>query len=964
VNVQKTVRSRPLPRPEKPLPPVKTDLQIRSTAVLLAVLTVSAAVFAVINFQKEHEVQIPYDGVWWLDRAGSVVAERVEADSPGAKAGIKAGDRLTAVNQREIQDTAQEVRELYRGGVWSKATYSLVRDAVPLDTTVILAPAERSQYDGLRLIGLIYLAIGLYVLLRRWTAPGSLHFYIFCLVSFVFYCFHYVGKFNQFDWAIYWGNVVAWLLQPALFLHFVLCFPEKRQFVRKHPWAVGAIYLPGLVLLAIHVAALNLLKASETLRWNLDRLQVAYLAIFFAAAAGVLWRSYRRASTPILRQQLKWVTRGTILAITPVTLFYMVPFLFGALPTTAMKLSGLSLVLLPLTFGYAIFRYRLMDVDLIFKRGMVYTLAAAATVGAYFAVVAGVAEFVHTQAPGSGSKGLIIAIVVTALLFDPLRKWIQGRIDQFFYRTRYDYRRTLIEFGRELSAETDLDKMLTSVEQRLSRTLLVDRMAIFVSSDDAKKNFELAKSFGVGQMGGLDLAFLNEARPEMEAGHLFFENAHQALRETPGAQATIAKLDLNYYIPCRAQQKTIAFLGLGKTVDGDFLSSEDVELLETLAGYLAIAIQNARLYASLEQKVAQYERLKDFNENIVESINVGVLAVDLEDRIESWNSQMEVMYALPRWQALTRTLGEIFPAAFLEEFYRVRQNPGIHNLYKFRLSTPAGESRTVNVAIAPLVTRKFSVIGRLIIMDDITERVELESQLSQADKLSSIGLLAAGVAHEVNTPLAVISSYAQMLSKQLQGDPQKSAVMEKITRQTFRASEIVNNLLNFSRTSGAEFTDVDVNKIITDTLALLEHQLKTSKIKIADELYPKLPAISGNAGRLQQVFLNLFLNARDAMPNGGTLRVTTANGEGVNVVVADTGAGIAQEHIQRIYDPFFTTKATATREGQQPRGTGLGLSVTYGIIQEHAGKIRVESQPGEGTKFYLDFPLARKAVNV
>src|SRR5204862_5627609 len=209
------------------------------------------------------------------------------------------------------------------------------------------------------------------------------------------------------------------------------------------------------------------------------------------------------------------------------------------------------------------------------------------------------------------------------------------------------------------------------------------------------------------------------------------------------------------------------------------------------------------------------------------------------------------------------------------------QNPGIHNLYKFRLDTPTGEIRTVNVAIAPLVTKKFNVIGRLIIMDDITERVELESQLSQADKLSSIGLLAAGVAHEVNTPLAVISSYAQMLSKQLQGDPQRSSLMEKITRQTFRASEIVNNLLNFSRTSGTEFTDVNVNKIILDTLALLEHQFRATKIQVQDELSEHLPLINGNPGRLQQVFLNLFLNARDAMPGGGTIRVTSSNGDGV-----------------------------------------------------------------------------------
>ena len=153
-----------------------------------------------------------------------------------------------------------------------------------------------------------------------------------------------------------------------------------------------------------------------------------------------------------------------------------------------------------------------------------------------------------------------------------------------------------------------------------------------------------------------------------------------------------------------------------------------------------------------------------------------------------------------------------------------------------------------------------------------------------------------------------------------------------------------------------------MNRIVTDTLALLEHQFRTSHITVESELAAYLPPIQGNTGRLQQVFLNLFLNAKDAMPTGGTLRVATANGNGVSVCVSDSGSGIAPEHIARIYDPFFTTKTTS--DAGQKRGTGLGLSVTYGIIQEHAGKIRVESRPGEGTTFYLDFPLTSKAVNV
>src|ERR1700683_2471017 len=916
-------------------PPPKSmnrESQVRFVAVLLFLLTVAAVVFAGFNFDSEWRVSGPDDGVWGIEQGGRPTADRVAPSGPGAKSGIKPGDQLVSVDGQEVQSMSGLERQLYRTGVWTKADYSLTRDAVPIDSRVILVPAERSLINSLPLLSLIYLGNGGYFLLRRWTAPGSTHFYIFCLVSFIAYSFKYIGKLNDFDWTIYWGNIAAGVLQPALYLTLVLTFPEKREFVRKHPWLLALVYIPSALLLTAHVAAMEWLQASERLRWNLDRMEMSYGSLFFLAAAIVLWYSYRLASTTILRQQLKWVTRGTILAIVPYTIFYVIPYLMGSLPAAGMKVSALSLALLPLTFGYAIFRYRLMDVDLIFKRGVVYTLAAAIVVGLYFALVAGVALLVHNWRPNSGSMGLVLAVVVTALLFDPAPKWIQDHIDQFFYRTSYDYRRTLLELGRELGAETNLNTLLASLIDRLSRTLAVDRMAIFLAGDAAGE-FALAKSFGLTALGNVDLSFLSAPRPE-QAGHLFFENTHQVPRETPEAQQSIARLDLNYYIPCHAQHKTIAVLGLGKTVQGDFLSSEDMELLETLGGYLGIAIQNSQLYASLQQKAAEYERLKDFNENIVEYINVGVMALDMEDRIESWNAQMEVMYALPRWQTLTQPLKVIFPAEFVEEFDRMRQDAGIRNLYKFRMKTPAGEVRTVNVAVAPLVTRKFQVIGRLVIMDDITERVDLEVQLSQADKLSSIGLLAAGVAHEVNTPLAVISSYTQMLSKQLQGDPQKSGLLEKITRQTFRASEIVNNLLNFSRTSGSEIGDVNVNKVIADTLALLEHQFKIAKVEVQNAFEPKLPPIQGNAGRLQQVFLNLFLNAKDAMPGGGTLRVSTLNGESVSVSVSDTGTGIAPENIQRIYDPFFTTK-TSPREGQA-RGTGLGLSVTYGIIQEHA----------------------------
>jgi two-component system, NtrC family, sensor kinase len=948
------------------------SFQTRVSVVLLAFFTLAAIVFACINLSQEANEQTPIDGVTWFEADGGLQAHRVLRGGPGQRAGIEAGDLLVEVNGRPTQDIAGLNRQMFHTKAYGTVTYTVVRGGYRVELPVILDASDRSVNLGMRIIALVYLGIGLYVLFRRWTAPRATHFYIFCLASFVLYSFKYTGKLDTLDWVVFWGNVVATALQPALFLHFALAFPEDRRLDRVRRWLIGLTYLPAILIVCLRITAINFWSATAILDDRLNKFAYAYLACCWVLASIVFYMSYRRTDMPLRRQQLKWLTRGTILAIAPFTLLYIVPYLADVpVPELFGKLAAISLVVLPLTFSWAIIRYRLMDVDLIFKRGVTYTLATATVVGLYFLLVSIVGEFVHNWLPRFGSWGLITAIVLASLLFDPLKRAIQERIDKLFDRKRYDYRQTLIEFGRGLSSQTNLDALLSAIVDRLSQTLMVAQVAVFLADDH--DGYSLAAAHGLPNgasrngkainqdLASYDLGFLDFDQPGA-GSHIFLENTQHALHLPEAQRRTVAALDLNYYLPCRLQQRTIAVVGLGRTTDADFLSSEDVELLESLASYIGIALQNARLYASLQQKASEYERLKEFNENIVESINVGILAVDLEERIESWNAQMEVLYALPRAEALGRSLNEVFPASFVEEFHRSKQDQGVHNLYKFRIETRAGEQRTANIAIAPLVSRDFATVGRIVLVDDITDRVELETQLTQAEKLSSIGLLAAGVAHEVNTPLAVISSYAQMLAKQVRGDERVGPLLDKITQQTFRASEIVNGLLNFSRTSGTAFNEIDVNTVIQDTLNLLEHQLKTSNVRLETALDPSLPAILGNPGKLQQVFLNLFLNAKDAMAGGGTLRVATEVNGHVGVSISDTGSGISPEHVKRIYDPFFTTKS-APREGQR-RGTGLGLAVTYGIIQEHAGKIEVESQAGAGTTFYLEFPLVRKPVNV
>ena len=1001
---------------------METSLFNRLQATLLALATLAIFALAALNFVQEEHFPQPDDGVWWREVPGGLRAERVLPNSPGQRddvqvndlltgaqvlpdnpaqrAGVQSRDLLSGVNSlgenttqgpsiqpKELLPRANYVpitqvadleRVLFRTGVYEKAAYAITRDGVPLDIVIIPEPVDRSLFQAERIIGLIYLAIGIYVLFRRWTAPRATHFYLFCLVSFALYSLKYTSKLDWLDWSVFWCNVLAEALQPALFLHFALSFPEERLKNFRRVWLLPLVYAPGAGLLGLWIWAIQTRQATGLLLHRLNQTATGYDAAFYVLAAGLFVRSYSLANTPLQRQQLKWLTRGALLAVVPFTLFYAVPFVLDIhMPSPLTFVAGFSIVFLPLTFSWAIVRYRLMDTDLIFKRGVAYTLATALLVGGYFGIIALVTEFVHVHMPESVREwSLVLTILVTAALFDPLKRRIQGWVDQAFDRQRYDYRKALVDFGRGLSSETDIEALLESIVERLPRTLLVARVAVFMDPEESGQ-LRLAASHGLpaealNAQHRLELGFLDFDHAK-DHSHIFLENAQAALHLPDDQQRTAALLDLNYYLPCRIAQaqsesqdaasssRTIAVIGLGRTIGGDFLSSEDVELLESLASYIGIALQNASLYARLQLKINEFERLKEFNQNIVESINVGILALDLEDRIESWNAQMEAMYAFSRGEAIGQSLESVFPAEFLDALEGFRNEPGVHHLYKFRLTTRAGELRIANIAIAPLLSRDFVAVGRIILVDDITERVSLETQLAQADKLSSIGLLAAGVAHEINTPLAVIASYAQMLSKQLKGDARLAPVLDKITQQSFRAAEIANGLLNFSRTSTTEFRETNLNQVIRDTLSLLEHQFKTAQIIIDLELAEDLPPINGNPGKLQQVFLNLLLNAKEAMPGGGRLRVATMFNGHVAALVNDSGSGIAPEHLKRIYDPFFTTK-TMPRPGDR-RGTGLGLSVSYGIIQEHAGKIHVESAIGAGTTFHLEFPLLRKSVH-
>src|ERR1017187_4376812 len=227
-------------------------LRIRLGAVTLALLTLAAIIFAVINFQQRSRFIAPDDGVTWMDTAEGVTAWHVVSVAPADKAGIKQGDYVQSIRGNAIHRATDVTRVLWRVGPWSEVRYGIRRNGESFEVPLITAPQENpsSLENYLRITALLYLFIGLFIFVRRWNAPRAIHFYVFCLASFVLYSFHYTGKLNSFDWTVYWSNVVALLLQPALLVHFALGFPERRA--RLRPQLLGVYGVPA-ALLALHI---------------------------------------------------------------------------------------------------------------------------------------------------------------------------------------------------------------------------------------------------------------------------------------------------------------------------------------------------------------------------------------------------------------------------------------------------------------------------------------------------------------------------------------------------------------------------------------------------------------------------------------------------------------------------------------------------------------------------------------
>ena len=937
-----------------------------AVSVVAGLLALAFANIAVRSSWSEVE-----DGVLWVSRPEGVVAAEIGSGSAASRAGLQAGDVLLAIDGQPVDTPGAVVDRLHASSRGDQLGYVVLRLGSQELRELTLQPipaGNRALYFVLAAVGIFTLLVGASVRLRRPTAQATLHFFWITVAFFGVLTFSFAGRLDRLDWVFYWADVVAMLMLAPLFVHFALVFPERAPGWMQNqlrPFLMPLLYLPAVLLggmraIAISDAGLEGPRFTSTIE-TLESLELIYLAVCVIGGAAIMIRALRRARSVTARRQLRWILWGTMLGGLPFLVGYLLPFTLGFDPPPQMELTAIPLGLIPLAFASAVIRYRLMDVEVIIKRAVAYTTAILAMVAIYAVLLRVASEILLGGSQQHNSIIALLATLVVVLLASPVKNTFQSALDRAYYRDRYDYRRALIGFARDLNRDLDLSRLSERLVARVMETFVVDRMALLLATSDGETDAALRVIHAVG---------LDDDLPALSRQSVLGERLWES--RTVALDDVARRLDdadveswraagIHYLVPSVSKDGTTAVLAVGRKNSGEPLSSEDLALLAAVAAQAATALENGRLYGQLHAKAAELDRLWAFSENVIESLNDGLAVVDFDDRVLRWNRGLEKLYGLDRATALGKSLDDLFEPSFVRLLRRARQqDPAGAVRYRVPLVSrhADGPQRLlVNAATAPLRTPDGSSAGTIIILENITERVQLEEQLQISEKMASIGLLAAGVAHEVNTPLTGISSYTQMLLEGAESEDPKTRLLEKIERQTFRAAKIVNGLLNLARPARAETGPVDVNAVINDVLSLLEHQLKASHIGVRKELGTPAPIALGLDYKLQQVLLNLVLNARDAMPKGGWLTIQTRpDGDRAVIEIGDTGSGISDEDLSRIYDPFFTTKSLG-------RGTGLGLSITYGIVQEHGGTIECESVRDQGTTFRIELPLATAVLS-
>ena len=515
-------------------------------------------------------------------------------------------------------------------------------------------------------------------------------------------------------------------------------------------------------------------------------------------------------------------------------------------------------------------------------------------------------------------------------------------------------RRALARRETEVGTRNQLTALVNEMRAQAAKARSRELESRSEQGDQALRVTQLSilREISRSLLGQLDFRQLTAAITAQLKDALGYEEATVRLGaappESPSGETRVV-------CPIREEGNTLGYLTVANRAGTRPIDPRERELLEMLSDYLAVAIRNSRLYGEVAET-------KQYLEQLISSAGDAIVSVDGEGKIRGWNPAAERIFG----QAAAQVVGQSFAGLVPPDPMRTaratlsRESP----VRAFDVATKRADGRPLNLAVtlSYLPGRDGAPDGMLAIVRDMTSQREIEAQMHQSERLTALGQMAGGIAHDFNNLLQAILGYAQLMARSPGNADVVRRGLDVIEKAANGGAETVRRIQKFARLRPDEpFVTMDLNQVVRDSLAITRPRWEEKKVKggvplqLELELGP-VPVVMGRPAELNEVITNLVLNAIDAMPKGGTLRIRTRLGDHRHAVitVADTGMGMSDEVRKKVFDPFFTTK------GEE--GTGLGLSVSHSIVERHGGDLKVDSRTGEGTTFTITLPLARASL--
>ncbi|MHB9130160.1 MAG: ATP-binding protein [Armatimonadota bacterium] len=736
-----------------------------------------------------------------------------------------------------------------------------------------------------------------------WLVRATFFCAIFFCVAWMLFCAEFPQTSKRF-------LKVAWVMAILSIPWFFLCWtswmiPLPIKFMDGWVSATsGPLVAPFTVWIQAWTiaGALHLSYKTKRLR-GIERLQVRYILLGFAGLAII---------GPIVSLILPIISHSTRYS------FY----------------GPLASLFVTTTTTYAIVRYRLMDIKIVLRAGLIYSVTIG-SLSLLFALLVPTLEGIFTQQLRfpRNIASFVLAFVI-ALAFQPMRRYVQNIVDQRFFKSVYDYRLTLREAGSALASVRDRDLLVETLINALVRTLRPHGVAVFLpGSNDVLTQVSATEVWEE----------LPRSLPEPESVLSYAVSTDEVLvaeelvrQQEPqhGIGQRMKSWNAYVAVPLLAGSRLCGVVFLGEKLSGDVYTVDDIGLLRIIGKQAAIALDNARHYDEVVL-------MNEYHERLLHIMQDGVIALDPQEHIITFNPTAERITGIDATTALGKTLTGI-------GMTQLPTTDTVGLAVETTLSTRAGGEIPVLVTVTPFLRRWDVANSHMIVFRDLSALRALEQEKMQAERFSSMGAMAASLAHEIKNPLVPIQMFAHLLPSRYDDEEFRKDFSHTVVKEVERINRLVGQMLDLVRKPSHDRSPVDVREVIERLLVLTRPDCERNNINMHFTYSENLPMVVGVAGQLYQAILNVITNAVQAMPSGGDVNITLEAPEDKLVCrVTDTGPGVSAEDLHRIFEPLFTTKVD---------GHGLGLALTYQFIRSHGGEIRAECPPGCGLCVTLVLP--------